>query len=73
MMATNLESAFHLTQLAYPLLKASGGGSVIFNSSLASLFGIENLSLYCATKGSVFLVLTPNLKLFNGISNWFGS
>ncbi|KAJ4766959.1 NAD(P)-binding Rossmann-fold superfamily protein [Rhynchospora pubera] len=53
LMATNLESAFHITQLAHPLLKASGGGSVVFNSSLAGLQGIENLSLYCTTKGAM--------------------
>ncbi|XP_078179252.1 noroxomaritidine/norcraugsodine reductase-like [Carex rostrata] len=53
LMATNFESAFHFTQLAHPLLKASGGGSVIFISAIASLLGIEYLSLYCATKGAM--------------------
>ncbi|KAB1225861.1 hypothetical protein CJ030_MR1G027868 [Morella rubra] len=32
LMSTNLESAFHLCQLAYPLLKASGAGSIVFVS-----------------------------------------
>lgn len=35
-LTTNLRSAFHLSQLAHPLLKAAGGGaSVVFNSSVA--------------------------------------
>lgn len=34
-MSTNLESAFHLCQLCYPLLKASGDGCVLFDSSVA--------------------------------------
>ena len=34
-MAVNLESAFALCQLAFPLLRASGAGIVIFNSSVA--------------------------------------
>ncbi|RZR91820.1 hypothetical protein BHM03_00020026 [Ensete ventricosum] len=34
-MSTNLESAFHLSQLAHPLLKASGSGSsIVFISSV---------------------------------------
>lgn len=31
----NLESAFHSNQLAFPLLKAAGGGSIILISSVA--------------------------------------
>ncbi|KAB1225869.1 hypothetical protein CJ030_MR1G027860 [Morella rubra] len=34
LMSTNLESVFHLCQLAYPLLKASGSGSIVFVSSV---------------------------------------
>nr|GMC61708.1 tropinone reductase homolog At5g06060-like isoform X1 [Ipomoea batatas] len=36
-MATNLESSYHLSQLAYPLLKASGAGCIVFVSSVAGL------------------------------------
>jgi Tropinone reductase 1 len=39
MMATNLESCFHLSQLAHPLLlnaSLAGGGSVIHVFSIAS-------------------------------------
>ncbi|KAF3512592.1 hypothetical protein F2Q69_00002384 [Brassica cretica] len=37
-MATNLESAFHLAQLAHPLLKASGSGNIVLMSSIAGIF-----------------------------------
>ena len=36
-MGTNFESAYHLSQLAYPLLKASGSGNMVFISSIAVL------------------------------------
>ncbi|CAN1770056.1 Tropinone reductase homolog At5g06060 [Linum perenne] len=44
MMTTNLEAPFHLCQLAHPLLKASGNGSVVFVSSIAASFGINQLT-----------------------------
>ncbi|MCD7452312.1 hypothetical protein HAX54_016144 [Datura stramonium] len=37
MMATNLESSFHMCQLAHPLLKLCGAGSIVFMSSVAGL------------------------------------
>lgn len=52
MMSTNLESAFHLTQLAHPLLKASGAGTIVNVSSLAGIVGIDNITIYGATKGT---------------------
>jgi Tropinone reductase 1 len=54
-MATNLESCFHLCQLAYPLLiKASvaGGGSVVHISSIASFLAFPQEALYSVTKGT---------------------
>ncbi|KAJ6820088.1 tropinone reductase-like protein-like isoform X1 [Iris pallida] len=59
-MATNFESAFHMSQLAHPLLKASGAGSVVFVSSIAGVVGLEHLSLYGASKGAMNQ-LTKNL------------
>lgn len=50
-MATNLESAFHLSQLAHPFLKASGSGSIVFMSSAAGVVHINVGSIYGATKG----------------------
>ncbi|KAG2331958.1 hypothetical protein Bca52824_003138 [Brassica carinata] len=53
LMATNLESAFHLSQLAHPLLKASGTGSIVFMSSTAGVVHINVGSIYGATKGAL--------------------
>ena len=54
LMATNLESCFHLSQLAHPLLLlASGGGAVVNVSSTAGLIAYPRLSVYSATKGAM--------------------
>ncbi|KAF7032603.1 hypothetical protein CFC21_043759 [Triticum aestivum] len=50
LMATNLESCFHLAQLAHPLLVAAGGGSVVNISSVAAAIAYPVLSVYSATK-----------------------
>ncbi|KAL9289832.1 hypothetical protein ACSQ67_024396 [Phaseolus vulgaris] len=52
-MATNFESAFHLTQLAHPLLKESGSGNIVFISSIAGVQAIPLLSAYSASKGAM--------------------
>ncbi|CAA0373118.1 putative oxidoreductase [Arabidopsis thaliana] len=52
LMATNLESAFHLSQIAHPLLKASGSGSIVFMSSVAGLVH-TGASIYGASKGAM--------------------
>ncbi|ESW12460.2 hypothetical protein PHAVU_008G116600 [Phaseolus vulgaris] len=52
-MATNFESAFHLTQLAHPLLKESRSGNIVFISSIAGLKAVPALSAYAATKGAM--------------------
>ncbi|GJN16842.1 hypothetical protein PR202_gb03866 [Eleusine coracana subsp. coracana] len=61
LMATNLESCFHLAQLAHPLLllaSSSGGGassssSVVNISSIAGFVSYPTLSVYSATKGAM--------------------
>ncbi|KAG6485918.1 noroxomaritidine/norcraugsodine reductase-like [Zingiber officinale] len=53
LISTNLESAFHLSQLAYPLLKACGGGSIVFITSISGLIAQDNLSVYASTKGAM--------------------
>jgi Tropinone reductase 1 len=61
LMATNLESCFHLTQLAHPLLvaaaaAAAGGGdasSVVNVSSIGGLVAYPALSVYSTTKGAM--------------------
>lgn len=52
-MGTNFEAGFHLSQLAYPLLKASENGNVIFLSSIAGFSALPSLSLYSASKGAI--------------------
>ncbi|XP_020590160.1 tropinone reductase-like isoform X5 [Phalaenopsis equestris] len=62
LMSTNLESAFHSSQLAHPLMKASGIGNILFISSTGSLMAFPLLSLYGATKGGMNQ-LTKSLAL----------
>ncbi|GJV81770.1 tropinone reductase homolog-like protein [Tanacetum coccineum] len=59
-MATNLESCYHISQLAHPLLKASGSGRIVFISSVAGLLNAYARSLYSMTKGAINQ-LTRNL------------
>lgn len=51
MMSTNLESAYHVSQLAHPLLTASGSGNVVSLSSVAGVTSAGVGSLYGITKG----------------------
>ncbi|KAJ8570583.1 hypothetical protein K7X08_037555 [Anisodus acutangulus] len=52
-MGTNFEAAYHLSQLAYPLLKASENGNVIFLSSIAGFSALPSVSLYSASKAAI--------------------
>ncbi|XP_044473735.1 tropinone reductase homolog [Mangifera indica] len=60
LMATNFESAYHLSQLSHPLLKESKNGSIVFNSSVAGVTGLPLCSIYASTKGAMNQV-TKNL------------
>jgi NAD(P)-dependent dehydrogenase (short-subunit alcohol dehydrogenase family) len=51
----NLDGVFLGVKHALPLMRASGGGSIVNISSLAGLKGAAGLSGYCATKGGVRL------------------
>ncbi len=51
----NLDGVFLGVKHALPLMRESGGGSIINISSLAGLKGSANLAGYCATKGGVRL------------------
>lgn len=53
--AINLDGVFLGTKHALPLMRTSGGGSIINMSSLAGLRGAVGLAGYCATKGGVRL------------------
>lgn len=52
MLTTNFESCYHFSQLAHPLLKASGSGTVVFITSTAGVVAQPLVSLYAASKGS---------------------
>ncbi|KMS96448.1 hypothetical protein BVRB_9g225020 [Beta vulgaris subsp. vulgaris] len=78
-MSTNLESGYHLSQLAYPLMKASGSGNIIFMSSVAGVVAInDGGSLYGTTKGAMNQ-LAKNLACewgkdnirVNSVAPWF--
>ncbi|RHN68277.1 putative oxidoreductase [Medicago truncatula] len=68
-MITNLDSAYHLCQLTYPLLKESGNArSIVFNSSVASLTSIGSGTIYAACKQFIFrLRLIANLESVNEV------
>lgn len=53
LMATNLQSAFNVTQRCYSMLKAAQGGCVVFNSSVAGgPLAMKSGSIYAMTKGA---------------------
>src|SRR6266446_7685004 len=53
--AVNLDGVFLSVKHCIPLMRRSGGGSIIMTSSIAGLRGSATLAGYCATKGGVRL------------------
>jgi len=53
--AVNVEGVFLGVKHALPLMRDSGGGSIINLSSVAGLTGAANMAAYCASKGAVRL------------------
>ncbi len=53
--AINLDGVFLSVKHSLPLMRRSGGGSIVLMSSLAGLRGSPVLAGYCATKGGVRL------------------
>ncbi|KAL1188004.1 putative tropinone reductase [Cardamine amara subsp. amara] len=51
--STNLESAYHLSQLSHPLLKASQFGSIVFISSVGGVVSMDCGSIYSLAKGAL--------------------
>ena len=62
--AVDLSSAFYMTRLAVPLLKAAGGGAIINVASTAGLMGVPMRSPYAASKwGLIGLTKTWAMEL----------
>jgi NAD(P)-dependent dehydrogenase (short-subunit alcohol dehydrogenase family) len=53
--AINLDGVFLSVKHCLPLMRQSGGGSIVMTSSIAGLRGSATLAGYCATKGGVRL------------------
>jgi NAD(P)-dependent dehydrogenase (short-subunit alcohol dehydrogenase family) len=53
--AINLDGVFLSVKHCIPLMRRSGGGSIVMMSSVAGLRGSPTLAGYCATKGGVRL------------------
>jgi 2-dehydro-3-deoxy-D-gluconate 5-dehydrogenase len=58
----NLRHVFVLAKAAYPHLKKTGGGKIITLGSMTSIFGIEFLPAYGASKGGI-LQLSRSLSV----------
>ncbi|CAI0393053.1 unnamed protein product [Linum tenue] len=65
LMGTNLESAFHLSQLAHPLLKNSEGASLVFMSSVAGVGAMNQLTKNLACEWA-----KDNIRV-NSVAPWF--
>jgi len=59
---TNLRSAFLCSQAVYPVMVRAGGGKIINNGSMFSLFGGSHVLAYAASKGGV-VQLTKSLAV----------
>lgn len=60
--ASNLRSAFLGAKLAYPLLKAGGGGAIVNVSSVHAVQTSSNIASYAASKGGL-LALTRAMAI----------
>ncbi len=61
-MANNLRAVFLGAKLAYPLLKAAGGGAIVNVSSVHAVQTSSNIAAYAASKGGM-LALTRALAI----------
>ncbi len=61
-MASNLRACFLSAKLAYPLLKAAGGGAIVNVSSVHAVQTSANISAYAASKGGI-LALTRAMAI----------
>ncbi|KAH8500928.1 hypothetical protein H0E87_015955 [Populus deltoides] len=69
---TNLQSAFHLSQLAHPLLKASGAGRIVFVSSICSVVSVNiGYPIYLAAERNLACELAKDNIRVNSVAPWF--
>ena len=61
-MASNLRSVFLSAKLAYPLLKARGGGAIVNVSSVHAIATSKDIAAYAASKGGL-LALTRAMAI----------
>ena len=61
-LASNLSSVFLGVKLAYPLLKAAGGGAIVNVSSVHAVATSANIAAYAASKGGL-LALTRAIAI----------
>ena len=66
--ASNLRSVFLGAQLAYPLLKAAGGGAIVNVSSVHAVATSANIASYAASKGGL-LALTRAMAIEFAVAN----
>ncbi|XVF46583.1 hypothetical protein PTKIN_Ptkin03bG0038900 [Pterospermum kingtungense] len=64
LMSTNFDSAYNVSLLAHPLLKASGAGSIVFISSIAGIMPVRSTSIYGATKGKFLAKFNLNRQSY---------
>jgi NAD(P)-dependent dehydrogenase (short-subunit alcohol dehydrogenase family) len=67
--ATNIEGVFLGCKLTAPIIRDSGGGSIVNLSSIAGLIGTPQLSAYGMSKGAV-RQMTKSVALFCGRNGW---
>jgi len=53
LMAVNVRGVFLCSKYAIPVMKASGGGTIVNTASVVAAVGIGNRAAYCASKGAV--------------------
>ena len=62
--SVNLEGAFLAAKYAAPLMKAAGGGAIVFTSSTAGIYGYPNRAPYAAAKWAIIgLMKTAAMEL----------
>jgi NAD(P)-dependent dehydrogenase (short-subunit alcohol dehydrogenase family) len=53
LMAVNVRGVFLCSKYAIPVMKRSGGGTIVNTASVVAAVGIGNRAAYCASKGAV--------------------